>query len=382
MIVLVSSGGEEIYQQFVLQVLCYPCGHILPDVPYSLARVCSPFDQSPDDLKKGTKAVIVLVDYVPSGNLTTPLEPVFVPLREATISRARRFAGKLLLDLTLDNYCYYDEQIKQSYDDKGTDIAPRFWSRVIRSIPQSPHPAPASGGSIDPSDPKSWVSAGKFVLQIDDDKLDLRVLSIAEQVRAERDDWKSVVDMVTKRGQFEEKLFYQVSEFRSPDTNNSVPLLTVGDRTVYALTAGTSAELVLHFYQGRKRQSKNKSVLQVSTDNTYLTTLGTISIDVYPNQTSGKIEHLRLIAKKQLSQEFTRLTINEAVGTPALASAELYIRLNPRKWQIPAILLMFVLGTFLNSLPEHFKWLWLWKVVGAILMTLSFWLAFSKLPGK
>ncbi|MDX6576325.1 MAG: hypothetical protein QOE96_2278 [Blastocatellia bacterium] len=107
-----------------------------------------------------------------------------------------------------------------------------------------------------------------------------------------------------------------------------------------------------------------------------------MAIDVYPRQTSGKIEQLRLIAKKQLSQEFTRVTIQQTAVTPALATTELYIRLRPRQWQIPAILIAFCLGTLLSSLPESVGWIWLWKVMGAALMTGAFWLAFSKLPGK
>ncbi|MDX6576324.1 MAG: hypothetical protein QOE96_2277 [Blastocatellia bacterium] len=265
MIALISSAGEEIYKQFVLQVLCYPTGHILPDVPYSLDRVANPFDQSPSDLVDEKEAVIVLVDYVPTGNLAQPLQPLFLPLRKATISRASRFAGKLLLDVRLGEYCYYDDNIKNSYIPASASVTPRFWSGVIGAIDQSPRPMPTSPGkAIDPADRKSWMSTGNFVLKIGKDAIDFRVLDARGEkvVRDECEDWKSVVDMVTRTGQFEDKLFYQISGLRRPDSEVSLSLLTVGDRSVYQLTAGDSAELVLHFYQGRKRQATDKSVLQ------------------------------------------------------------------------------------------------------------------------
>jgi hypothetical protein len=412
MILLFSSGGEEIYKQFVLRVLCYPTEHILSDVPYSLDRVASPFDQSPADLVKEQKAVIVLVDYVITGNDGGSLEPVFLPLRMATIIRASRFAGKLLLDVRLGSYPYYDEEIRRGYHGNSYDLGARLWSRVIRETPLSPRPKPSSSDKpIKPDDRSSWVSSGKFVLKIADEGLDFQVHDSRgeETIRAECDDWKSVIDMVTQRGQFEDKLFYQIWGLRKPEVDlvrkhfwsdlfygvgvgvrlkksideDGVRLLTLGDRSVYELSAGDSAELVLHFYQGKKRLAQDKKTLEIITDDSYLTTLGMLAIDVYPQQTSGKIEQLRLIAKKQLSQEFTRVTIHETnVQTPTLAGSELYIRLQPRRGYIGAILIAFFLGTLLNSLPEHFRWIWVWKVLGGGLMAGAFWLAFSKFPSK
>jgi hypothetical protein len=403
MIALISSAGEEIYKQFVLRVLCYPTGHILADVPYSLDRVASPFDRLPCDLtnEKGG-AVIVLVDYVRSSG-ADPLKPIFLPLREATIVKARRIAGKLLLDVRLGDCCFYDAEVKAGYANQITDARPRIWSAVISSASESPRPMRKDPARpIDPDDHTSWVSTGKFVLEIARDALDFRVFDRAESVRTEYEDWKSVVDMITQRGQFDDKLFYQIWGLRKPaiesirfqglktllgrlrlrnlEDHSGVKVLTLGERTVYQLMAGDSAELGLHFYHGQKRLKNIRRSLEVTTDDAYLATLGMVTMDVYAGQTSGKIEQLRLIARKQLSQQFTRLTIQEKADPPALATTELYVRIQPRRWHIAIILIAFLLGTFLNSLPEQTPRIWLWKVVGAALMTGAFWLAFSKFP--
>lgn len=408
MIVLISSGGEEIYKQFVLRVLCYPTGHILADIPYSRGRVAEQFKQSTDPLISDEEgAVIVLVDYEETGDTNNPLQPVFLPLRTVKIINPRRVAGKLLLDARLGDYCYYDEDVQKGYSNQAQQIPPsRMWSAVIAGTDQSPHAMPKDQTrQIDPKDHSTWVSAGNFVLSVPAKALDFKVNGDATTVRSEREDWKLVVDMITRRTQFEEKLFYQIWALQRPALDKSnygflyrlrnkfnsedkkIGITTMGGRSVYQLTAGDSAELGLHFYHGRKKQKADQRLLEITTEDAYLASLGMREMEVYSGQTSGKIEQLQLIAKQQLSQQFTRITICEkqvpgasSAIQPALASTELYLHIRPRRWHIALILIMFFAGTFLNAVPDQTRGKWVWKIIGSVLMTLAFWIGFSKLP--
>ena len=387
MILLFTSAGEEVYKQFVLQVLCYPSQFILTDIPYRLKRVDRPYDLSPAELTN-QDAAIVLVDYVESDGPNATIEPIFLPLRMATIVRASRFAGKLLLDVRLGKFPYYDDDTRKGYEIPNAPLSPpRLWNHVIKANTNAPHPKERTPGvPIDPKNRDSWVSSGKFVLNISKGLLDFEVIDSRGEARiqAECEDWKSVIDMATSRRQLEDKLFYQICDLKKSDSEENVQVQTIGRRSVYEISAGDSAELALHFYQPERPPTGKKRVLKITTDDKYLGNLGKIAIDVFPQQISGKIEHLRLIVKKQLSQEFTRVSINEGdTDLPALATTELYLVIRPRRFFVGAILIAFALGVLLNALPEHvLPWFWVWKVLGSILMAGAFWLAFSKFPSK
>jgi hypothetical protein len=393
MILLFSSAGEEIYKQFILQVLCYPHGFTIPDVPYSLGRVNRPFDDAPEGLIGKTSA-IVFVDYVVDGKT---VEPTFLPLRLARIEKAMRFAGKLLLHLTLGEYMHYDDTVRRAYTEQIEQDASRRWNRVIRQTPNTPSVTARPSRQIDGEDPSSWGSGGKFVVEIEDGKLDFSVpAQAATKIRGEYEDWKSTVDMIADRKQLRDKLFYQICGVsRSDKSDEVIPLRPFHGKSVYEIRPGDSLDLVLHFYYGSKKRTGDRRVLDIITESPYLATLGRTSIDVYPEQISGKIEKLRIIAKKQLSEEFTRLAIREGTGTKdtspkeiSLTATQLDIRIRPRQFYVATIMAAFLLGTLFNALPEHASWssllgwLGVYKILGSGLMAVAFFLAFSKFPSK
>ena len=392
MILLFSSAGEEIYRQFILQVLCYPKGFIIPDVPYSLGRVNRPFDETPEGLK-GKTSVIVFVDYVALGK---SVEPTFLPLRLAQIEKATRFAGKLLLHLKLGEYVYYDDTARRAYSEEIEQEAPRRWNRVIRQTPDTPSVKARDSRQVDAEDPESWGSGGKFVVEIGDGRLDFKVAAETEEkVRREFEDWKSTVDMIADRKQLRDKLFYQICGVSRSDQSEAIPLRVFNGRSIYEIRPGNSLDLMLHFYYGAKKRTGDRRVLEIITESPYLATLGRTSIDVYPEQMSGKIETLRIIAKKQLSEEFTRVALREGGGSkdtspkdPSLTATQLDVRIKPQQFYVGTIMSAFLLGTAFNAIPADATWSSLtgwpgvYKIVGSGLMAVAFFLAFSKFPSK
>lgn len=362
------------YKQFILEMLCYPNGHFLPDVPYGLDRVEAQFHHLPDRLE-GKTALVVFVDYRVEQD---SVKPVFRPLRLATIERSQILAGKLLLDLALSDYMYYDTRERN---------ATGPWNAAISELDEAPR-VERVGSRIEPGDSSTWKSGGKFVLEIGDGRLDLRPDATKEpEIRSRADDWKSIVDLLAETKQLGDKLFYQIQGLVRMGKAGRVPLSAEDNRAAYQVKAGESVDLILHFYHGKKRRSGHKRMLRVSTESDYLKLLGGPTVDVYPEQISGKVHRLRVIAKKQLAEGSTRIAIRENISepgaagfVPALASTELSLRIKPRGFYIGSILALFVVGTLFNSVPDDPEGTWLLKVTGAGLMGLAFWLAFSKFP--
>jgi hypothetical protein len=389
MIVLITSAGREMYKQFILQVLCYPNEYVLPDVPYGLDRVAEPFAHSATDLS-GQLAVVVLVAYKDNNGVP---EAQFYPLRLARIVKSRIIAGKLLVDLRLGLFPYYEDGIQTAYRDPGVTIdTGKKWSRVLCQKRDAPVATARPGKTMQFADPASWRSDGKFVFSIADNDLDFNIDKAAEvAVRYHRDDWKSVIDMIAPSSQLKDKLFYQISVLSGRAEKTDKRLTEYGSKTIYDLQSGDSADLFVHFYfgggHGHSRE-EGKRVLEISTDRSYVATIGRSSIDVYPQQFEGKIESIQLIAKKQMSEEFTRLAIREkdgVAGFPALATAELYLRIRPKPALIWVVLTLFFVGALLSALaidlplPSPLNSIGS-KVVGSIMMAIAFYLGFAKFP--
>lgn len=382
MILLFSSAGEEIFKQFILEVLCYPSGYLIVDVPYSVGRVEDRFVHRPADLER-KRGVMVFVDYAACEH---GVEPCYLPFRLAKIERAQIFAGKLLLDLRLGEYIHYDDDVKRSYVDNGWALsASRLWNKIIAQQRNAPHVvARDPAHPLDPRNPATWKSGGKFVIEVGDATLDFQPdQERRDEIRRRCEDWKSTIDMLADRTQLRDKLFYQIRGLVRPGKGDGIPLNAAGGQAVYDVRPGDSFDLMLHFYYGDKKRQGTKRVLEVTTESGYLATLGRTAIDVYPEQISGKIERLRLVVKRQLSEEFTRVMIQEKdAPRPSLVGAEVYLHIRPRWLYVWLILGLFFLGALANALPTEWKWVWLPKVVGSLLMAVSFWLAFSKFPSK
>lgn len=396
MILLLSTGGKEIYKEFVLRVLCYPTEFVLADVPYSVDLVQDIYTRDPAALE-GSDAVICFIEYVERGNATPPLEAVFIPLRLAQIEEARRYAGKLLLRLRLGDFVYYNDAAKRAYMKAESDDASRLsWNQAIKRLPLAPHAkSTREDGHIDPRDGDSWHSSGKFVIGLPND-FELPKAG-SPRIRAERDDWKNTIDIMAGRTQLADKLFYQIGGLRGVG-GGEVSLSAHQRRSVYALAPGTSVDLTLHFYYGDGRRTDPKRTLEVVTPAEYLTILGNTNIEVDPAQKSGKVETVRIRAKRQLAEELSYLAIRDkTVPTAVLASTELYFRITPRWEYVGLILGLFFVGSLMSGLPADFKTPsvfvgtfvegllarpWLVKVLGSCAMAGAFYLGFSKFPSK
>jgi hypothetical protein len=421
MILLCTTCGTELFKQFLLQVMCYPPKYIIPDIPWGVERVAEAGVDRVDKINRGADgvdlakcqalagetALIVFVDYAEDPGSKEP-RPEYFPVREAKIVAARSYAGKLLLDVCLCNFVYYDDEVRRGYDsDLGKAIsgAPpppeRLWNRriagqagIVKAIPTGPQ-------RMLYADNRTWKSGGKFVLRFkkaNNAEPDLAFKpepeTKAEEVEDEHDDWKSVVDRIASSWAMKTKLFYQIEVQQNASSHRArrQDPKDVRGKPVYGLSSGDRAALVVHFYFGDvDRRSMARTLLEITADPTYLSTVGNSLIDVYPEQWSGKVERLQLIVKRQLSEVFTRLRIQERANTPttdaALATVELYLRIVPRGFYIWMILALFFTGSFLNAVPEDFgapdfQVGWGAKVLGSVMMATAFWLGFSKLPAK
>jgi hypothetical protein len=380
MIFLFSSAGHETYKQFILQLLCYPTDYILTNVSYSLDLVQEKFCYDPKQLVERS-ALIIFVDYDAVGE---GIQPVFFPLRRSHITKAAPFGGKLLLDLKLGKFIYYDDLVQRAYKSDIQVELRRRWNTLIKQEQSAPQAVPRPPcTTIDPKTPASWKSSGKFVIEVDDGIIDVDNDPQKEKEIAERcDDWKSVIDMIAPRKQLADKLFYQI-KLTKPGASETLPITNINGGTVFQLTSGDYVDLVVHFYQGKEKRMGAKKMLATTVDSGFISTIGRTSIDVYPDQHSGKVEKILLIVKKQLSKDVTRVIIREDVtDESSLANVELYLLVEPRMSLIAYILILFFVGSLLNALPPDPKWLWFLRVIGAALMAISFWLAFAKFPSK
>jgi hypothetical protein len=397
MILLMSSAGKETYTQFVLKVLSYPKNFELTDVPYSLNWVDDHFVRDPAGVEN-KQAVICLVDYVDRpGNAVSSVEALFLPMRLAMVERARVFAGKLLLRVRLGDFVYYSDTMRRGCHANDPVGSVLKWNSAIKKLPNAPHAiAKTSGGVINPGDRTSWGSGGRLVLQIADATLDFSIIGNEELIRARCDDWKSTIDVMAERSKLREKLFYQVLGLQRV-SGQDLPLTTERQKSVYVVKSGESLDLMLHFYYGDTKRAVSRHSLEIVTPSEYISVVGSSTIEADPDQFSGKIESVRLRAKRQLAEEFAYITIRDKEASAnALASTELYLRIRPAYWSVTTIIALFALGTLLSGIPTDMEapsWLpsdllkklftpWLLKVAGAALMTLAFWLGFSKLPSK
>lgn len=175
MIFLFTSAALELYQQFVLQVLCYPEGFILSEVPYTSGRVPKSIFDDPESLI-GDDALITFVDYFAGAN-DLPI-PEYIPLRSAEIANSRVYGDKLLLSLRLRAFIYYSPAVVKLYDvgrvkatrSEQLDAAPAYWNSQIGGVREAPHPVrkkPAIPEQFGNS--ATWQSGGKFVCSGDVD---------------------------------------------------------------------------------------------------------------------------------------------------------------------------------------------------------------------
>jgi hypothetical protein len=397
MVLLCSTAGTELFKQFVLQVMCYPNGYVISDVPWGLDRVRT--DCLKSDALKTEDALIVFVDYYEDQKTLEP-RAVYLPLRRVKIVNARNYAGKLLLDLRTDDFVYYGPDVARVYDAdrEGTAVsvppAQRWNERigaqdgVLKAIATSPNTA------MRYKDFPSWQSGGMFVLQLRDTAGEPGLdFAAPPDVRAQHNDWRSVVDRIAPAWQMQGKLFYQLDLFESASKTPRSLAGTFGGKTVYGVASGDCVELLLHFYFGAgvDRHGLVQTLLEVTTDPTYLAIVGNTSIQIYPNQSAGKIETLQLVLKPQLAEAFTRVRMQQrsadtATGA-ALATVEIYLRILPRRLFISILVGLFFAGSFLNALPQDLGTLtsnagWVAKLLGSLLMAGAFWIGFSKLPSK
>lgn len=380
MLFLFSSAGDEVYRQFILQVLCYPKRYVRLDVPYGLGRVQQKFRDQPQ-LLEGKTALIVFVTYVGRGKLP---EPVYFPLRECVIIKAKLFAGKVLLDLDLGEFVYYEDWVRRAYEEDVPLDPRKKWNSVIKASggPTASPKAPYT--QMDFSNPESWGSKGDFVMEVDESVIDVTVdPQKAEGVRERSDDWISVIDVISKQNLLAGKLFYQICQLRDAKRSEVIPHTLVNGRTVFELRSGVSVDVIVHVYPGKGRRLISKKELNVTVDPELVSVAGGKSIEVYPEQSSGKLERIQLVVKRRLSREETLVSLQEGNGgEPALAKTEMRLVIRPNWVLIASILLLFAVGTVLNGWSVEGKWLWLFKAVGSLLMTGSFFLAFYEFPKK
>lgn len=404
MVLLCTTAGTELFKQFVLQVMSYPNGYIVSDVPWGLDRVRA--DSLDCDALKKDNALVVFVDYYEDPESLAP-RASYRPLREAKIVNARNYAGKLLLDLRMGGFVYYSPDVERGYPAGGsagsTAALPAEqlrWNQRIGAeddIPQAIATDP--GKPMKYKDFGSWKSGGLFVLRLKDTPgmppVDFLIVGDKSRdgIRDQHDDWKGVIDRIAGSYQMKDKLFYQV-ELKKTRSNGTRDFpTTFGGKTVYRLSSGDYAQLVVHFYFGAGvgHRDLSQMLLEVSTDPAYLSTVGNALIQVYPDQAAGKVETLELIVKRQLSEEFTRVRIQQQIaiasGAASLATVELYLRIIPRRLYIWILVALFFAGSFLDAVPEDlggpgFKVGWGAKLLGSAMMAGAFWLGFSKLPSK
>lgn len=398
-IFLFSTVAAEQYRQALLQALCYPVDHVLPDLPYSLEWVSEEFRTTCETLN-GAPCTIVLTDYF-KGSDGAPT-PLHIPLRRATVQRARVFAGKLLLDVRLGNYAYYDEAAKARYDAvrNGEELAPEplecDWSRRLAAQPNSPHPARTGAAQMLYDQKATWKSAGHLVVRAEVEIEIEPPPSEAEDVRRDCRDWQGVVELAGSAYYLRSMVFYQIALTRGLRDRPVPRSLRFASRTVYSLPAGTRADLSLHFYVGRHREDghvptnkTDKVPVQVMGSGAYLTTIGNTDFEVYRSQEAGKIERVNLVAKRQLTSQVARIRIADsgaAAREPFLATSEVYVAITPPAMHVFAIFVLFFAGSLLNAVPEDAVATslspWALKVVGSLMMAVAFWLGFSKFPTK
>ncbi|MBV9439136.1 MAG: hypothetical protein JOZ24_04005 [Candidatus Eremiobacteraeota bacterium] len=385
MIVLYTSAGREQYVQFVLQVLSYPESYVLADVPFGLDRVGGKYAESVDQLA-GLPAVIVLVGY--DATAEGAPAPRFYPLRQVTIDSSRCVAGKLLLDLELQQFPLYDDAVRQSYVAPGP-ATPRAWCKVLAEADDSPRAIPTGSAPMRFAHKTSWKSGGKFIIELSPRSLDLDVdPAIEASVRRQRNDWKSVIDMIGSTTLLSNRLFYQTSLLGDRLEQTPKKPARYGTQFVYQLRSEEIAELVVHVYLGPAGDTltADKKVLEVAADDAYIATIGRSSIDVYPQQREGKIETLQLVTKRQTAEQFTRLTLRQSDGgpLPVLTTTEFYLRIVPRGGLLALTVGLFVLGTLLNGLdfniPIKSGGSLPLKVLGSLVMAAAFYLGFARLP--
>ncbi len=397
MVLLCSTAGTELFKQFVLQVMCYPNGYIISDVPWGLDRVH--LDCRNSDALKAQDALIVFVDYY-KGEKTLEPQAVYLPLRRAKIVNARNYAGKLLLDLCTEDFVYYGAEVDPSYaaDRAGTTDGgtPALrWNRRLAAqdgIPKAVATSPATAMRYEHF--QSWKSGGMFVLPMRESAGEPALdFATSAEVRVQHNDWKSVVDSIAASWPMKGKLFYQIDLFDPSSKTPQSLATTFAGKTVFGVASGECVELFLHFYFGSEvdRRGSAQTLLDVTTDPSYLSIVGNTSIQIYPDQSAGKIETLQLVLKPQLSEAFTRLRMQQrsadAAGSAALATVELYLRILPRRLFIWMLVMLFFAGSFLGGVSENlsistFNVGWLAKLLGSLMMAGAFWIGFSKLPSK
>jgi hypothetical protein len=393
-VLLFSSAGESVFEQFLLSVLAYPEDHILIDVSYGLNRVPDLYKQNPRKLKN-RKALITFLGYR-SGEQGVP-QPLYFPLRQAVILSSRVFAGKLLLNVKLGKFVYYKERCSE------------IWHNKIKDIAEAPKPELRKGQAAMVFDVKtSWRSGGFFLMDVDRNLIDIRIDANEEAtIREEANDWKSLIDTISTEKPFSEKLFYQIWKVQEGGSSEPVNSIEKNERSMFSVTPGQAIDVILHFYPGKGKHTSNEpSKLSVKVSPELVSLISQGPIEVHPAQTSGKVERVQLLVKRRLSSEITPVIFQEeGASTKTLGRTEVYLKIHSTGLAV-AIFGLFFLGSFLVAIPtegevftrlvteavflygheysiaESFNWFWVLKLSGSLLMAISFWMAFSKFPTK
>lgn len=386
--ILISSNGA--IPRNNTPNVSYPRDHVLTDVPYRLSLVSDEFTAKKYRTLLNAGCIFCFVDYE-KGASGEPV-PRYYPIRDGVITRVDVIAQKLLLDVRLGNFAFYSvERLNAYYNEsaKHQRATAAAWIGDLKLQPDIVHPIPKDkkvGMSFELGG--TWKSGGFFVVRA---KYDL-VISPLERVREIRDqqeDWQSVVDRVSKAEFLKERVFYQIRLLQAPAL--SVPLQRSRSfrESIYDVNVNARTDVVLHFFA--QPTLKEPIVVKVAISNEAVVIVGKNELPIYHDSSSGQLERIQLIAKRQLSAQFVQVRIftDSTLGNAEqrLVTTELYLRIKPRKIFIGLILSLFFVGTFLNAIAEHespaqFLPSWSIKVVGTALTVIAFWLTFSKFPSK
>ena len=348
---LFISAYQDLYRQYILDILAYPRGFIFR-FPYDSKWLPSPYRDSPEkqnkfvDSLKDKNALIVFVDERTDGEPRRNQR--FFPIRAGKINGSPKLQEGLMLQIefTLGDYVLYqDNNSVNKYHAEIETLAARPRYHV---------------------DDCAYVSIGP-------DHKD----RIATQDQPGKDDnaWKSIVDWLgqlnsTVRGKqnsftpiptdpFEKAMFFRIVglEQLSPKRKAVKSATFLDNESGYELADNKNYRLNLLFYSPRRpHPSVQHSKISARIDSEFVKGIGKLDI---PLNFRYDERHIDFLTDRVFTDTWANITLaatngsasegHERIVTPEPA---LLIKIRATKWAIAAPIL-FILATIISSLNEE-----------------------------